>query len=509
MAGSVLAFLSLPEVQPSWGWVGVGWLLHLFCFILVTLHALRSRREPASTLLWIFVGWSVPFIGPLTYIAFGVDRVQDKGFAKGITDEAFLKERRIRQRDALPLAYWNAVRTEEAIVTDPDALVHRLNKAMDVILPEYPLLKGNRIVPLVEGNEAFPRMLKAIRKATNHIHLQSFIIRNDAIGTALMDALKEKAQQGVVVRLLVDRFGSTQAFMTGFFRRYRNVPNLQIYGWTQANPLKRQFQINLRNHRKILVIDGTVAFCGGINFHSENVTRSPDEPAIRDYHFELTGPIVQQLQYSFLRDWFFITDDDVCLLLKDDHFPTIEAQGPVAARVLNSGPTSEMGAIADVVFSAITSATKQVIIVTPYFAPPPDIVRALRSAALRGVDVRLITPGKNNHVYAGLAGRAFYKDLLESGVRIFHRRPPFMHAKAMLVDDSCAIIGTANWDIRSLSLNYETDIVALDEDVCDQIKRIVLVDEAQSDEINLNEWVARPEWKKMLENLAFLMTPVL
>jgi len=476
--------------------------------VLVCLHSLRSRREPSSTLLWIFLAWLLPFVGPLLYVSIGVDRVPDKGFRKQVNDERFLAERDSREEDALPLAYWHAVHQESVRGLPESELGRELSKAMDAILPEYPLLKGNAASPLVTGDEAYPRMLQAIESAQDHVHLQSFIIQNDKTGRKFMRALACKARNGVRVRVLFDRFGSTQAFLTGFLRRYRKVPNLTIVGWTQANLLKRQFQVNLRNHRKALIVDGERAFAGGINLHRENTTRRRKAP-IRDYHFELRGPVVQELQYSFLRDWYFMTDESTDVLLRREHFPTIDPVGTITARLLNSGPASEGEAITDIIFMAIVAARKQVLIVTPYFVPPPDIMRALRSAALRGIDVRLITPGKNNHIYAGLAGRSLYEELLEAGVRIFHREPPFMHAKAMLIDGCCSIVGTANWDIRSLRLNYETDVVIHDEGFTDEMKRIVLEDEAKSKEIDLARWRARPAWKKMAENLAFLMTPIL
>ncbi|MBC8453716.1 cardiolipin synthase [PVC group bacterium] len=503
-----MATLTLPSITWSWLWIASGWGLHILCFVLVTLHSLRSRREPSSSLVWIFLAWSIPFVGPLLYVSIGVDRVPDKGFKKHINDQLFLEEREAKEEEALPLAYWHAVHRKSVHGKAESELGRELNKAMDTILPEYPMLTGNDIQPLVTGDEAYPKMLEAIESAESHIHLQSFIIQNDKTGRRFMRALARKAIKGVKVRVLFDRFGSTQAFLTGLIWHYRKVPNMTVVGWTQANPLKRQFQLNLRNHRKTLIIDGKLAFTGGINLHRENITRRKKQP-IRDYHFELQGPVVQELQYSFLRDWYFMTDENADELLKEENFPTIASAGKISARLLNSGPTSEKESITDIVFMAITQAHKQILMVTPYFVPPPDIIRALRSAALRGIDVRLITPAKNNHIYAGLAERSFYEDLLESGVRIFNRAPPFMHAKAMLIDNHCAIVGTANLDVRSLRLNYETNIVVYNEAFSDKMKRIVLDDEAQSEEVILAQWRIRPAWKRMAENLAFLLSPVL
>jgi cardiolipin synthase len=482
--------------------------MHVLSFALVCVHCLRNRREATSALLWIFLAWSFPVVGPMSYLYIGIDRAPTKAFKKRITDEKLLAERKAREDEALPLAYWRSV--HDAVENEPDAdFARELNGAMNTILPDYPLLGGNSITPLVTGDEAFPAMFEAIANAQHHVHLQSFIIQNDETGRRLMDLLETRARAGVIVRLMYDRFGSTQAVLTGLFRKFRHVPNLNIAGWTQANPLKRQFQINLRNHRKILVVDGRQTFCGGINLSSDNASSHAGQPPIRDYHFAILGPIAQELQYTFMRDWYFMTDESPENLLTGVYFPHIEPVGKAMVRLVNSSPASETECIADVLFMSIVAARNQILAVTPYFVPPSDILRALRSAALRGVDVRLVVPRKNNHVYAGLAGRALYEELLTAGVRIFERPLPFMHAKALIVDSEFALVGTANLDTRSLRLNYETNLAVYDETFVNELKHLVLEDIGMSVELHLAGWRRRPAYKRMVENFCSLMTPVL
>lgn len=491
--------------MPLWETVSLWGLLHLFCFLLVLMHCLRHRREAPATLLWIFVAWAFPFIGPLIYLGFGIDRVPQKVFRKYRKDQALWRELKARNAETLPLAYWRAVH-EAAAEIPRGAPGHRFNRAVDSMLAHHPLLDGNRITPLVTGDEAYPQMLGAIRSAGHHIHLQSFIIGNDKAGREFLDLLVEKAREGVTVRLLYDRFGCTKAILSGLFRKYRRIPNLNIAGWTLANPWRMQFQINLRNHRKSLIVDGRLAFTGGINLSAENVTRD-GKPPIRDYHFEVAGPIVQELQYTFLRDWYFITDEDPDNYLQEVYFPQLPSIGTSKVRQVDSGPSHIPEVLTDVYFAAIVSARSDLLIATPYFIPNRDLVRALRAAALRGVNVRLIVPQKNNHRYAGLAGQALYEELLEAGARIFERRPPFLHAKALIVDDAAALVGTANFDARSFRLNYETTLAVFDEAFCNRLKPIILSDLAESDEIVLEEWKQRPDRRRMLENLAFLMMP--
>jgi cardiolipin synthase len=485
-------------------WWAIGTVFHLASFVLVVCHCLCSRREATSALLWIFVAWSFPFFGPLFYLSFGVNRLPAKGWVKAVHDRRFLEARRKQEQAEFPLAYWRAM--YDMVKTEPaDAFSRGLDRAMDAIVGDFPLLNGNRIEPLVGESEAYPAMLAAIRDAKHHIHLQTFIFSDDAVGREFMQALATKAREGVEVRVLYDRFGSTFAQFSGLFRRYRRIPNMQIVGWTQANPLKRQFQINLRNHRKALVVDGCVAFLGGMNINTQQ-TRSG---AVRDYHFRACGPVVLELQYTFMRDWDFMTGEGADRCLKECYFRHQDAAGSTAVRLLNSGPTDEMGAIADVIFMAITSAQHEVLIATAYFVPTRAILEALRTAALRGVNVRLIVPRRSNHIYAGMAGQALYVELLAAGVRIFRRKPPFMHAKACVVDDTFVLVGTANMDVRSLRLNYETNLAIHDCDFAEVMKRILLDEVNQSDEIVESEWNHRSPLKRFAENLAALLMPVL
>lgn len=488
-------------------WVVLTTVIQGAAFLAVFLHALQRRRNASATILWIFVAWSFPLLGPLLYLAFGVDRVPDKGLRKRATNELMTNQRQALHKNEGPFIAWHYGFSTD-ISELGDTFCQKLNRSLNALNSDHPLLDGNSITPLISGDETYPLMLEAIRSAKNHIHLQSFIISPDETGRQFMEELKKKATEGVKVRLLFDRFGSTHAYLGGMFRKYRRMENFEICGWTQANPLKRQFQINLRNHRKNIVIDGHIAFFGGVNLSSENIT-TKDRAPIRDYHFKVEGPMVHELQFSFLRDWFFMTEESIEQLLCVEHFPRMLSIGNARARLIDSGPSEPPDLANAAFFNAIILAQSQILIVTPYFVPTNDIVRALRSAAHRGVDVRIIVPEKNNHRYAGMASRALYEELLLSGIRIYHRKPPFIHAKAMVVDSCIAIVGTANLDVRSLDLNYETMALIAHEETIDKLKFMIHEDLDHSVEITLNEWVKRPAVQKLAENLCALMTPVL
>ena len=360
----------------------------------------------------------------------------------------------------------------------------------------------------MEGTETYPALLEAIRSARHHVHLMAYIIGRDALARKVLDACAERARHGVQVRVLYDEFGSAVASLTQFFRRYRWVPNMRVVGYTQVNLFKQQIQVNLRNHRKIAVIDGRSAFTGGVNLHAGHLPRD-GRPAIRDYHFRIRGPLVNELQYTFLRDWYYMTGEDPDILLGKDYFGHAEAAGAIAARIVNSGPPALMNSLDDVLFSALSEARADVLAVTPYLILTEPLLQAMRIAAMRGVSVRLVVPENNNITAVHYASRAQYAPLLAAGVRIFERKGPLLHAKALVIDHALSIFGSANLDVRSLRLNYETNVVSSDEALAGTALREMLADLAESTEIAPNLWLRRPWRQRLLENLYALASPVL
>lgn len=488
-------------------WLSWGAAVHLLLFLAVLLHVLRHRRRADSTLLWLFLTWLLPVAGAVLYAMFGVDRVPKVRWRRSVQRRVRMDgARRAASEDVLPEAYWQSMGGAPA--TPEDEWTRALDRPMAVTLQNFPLLGGNQITPLLTGDEAFPRMLAAIRAAQHHIHLQSFIIGNDDVGQEFLEAVAERARAGVRVRVLFDRFGSSHARFGGLFWKYRRVPNLTLAGWTQSNLFRKQLHFNLRNHRKVLVVDGSVGFMGGVNLN--DYSRSSDgQVAIQDYHFEVRGPVVQELQYTFLRDWHVMTEEDPEQLLNKAHFCRQPMAGAALARVVNSGPSSDLQVAVDMFFNAVNAAREQVFIITPYFLPSEDLLRALRLAALRGVRVYLVVPEKSNHWYTTWAARAMYEDLLEAGVRLFERRPPFMHAKAMTVDDRMAIVGSSNWDYRSLFSNYETSLAIYDPQFVMHLKLLMIEDLHESRELELTAFKNRPVIHRYLENFCNLFSPLL
>ena len=498
---ATLPSVSLPES------IGYGTILHIALSLLVILHLLRKPRDARTSLLWIFFTCIFPFVGPLAYVLFGINTIPNKGWQKQYSDSIFWKRQRLRIRSTHPLAKMHAQKNAMRTTPASPALTP-LNRILDHLSANHPLLGGNDIQLLEPAGVALEEMFLAIQNARHHIHLATYIFNDDTVGQHLMTLLVERAKTGVQVRVLYDAFGSAGANLRRFFWKHRHVPNLQLIGFSQANVLKRKFQLNLRNHRKILVVDGVLAFTGGVNFYDVYLP-STDFPAAIDYHFRVRGPAVLELQYTFMRDWYYMTDEPAEKLLSPDFFPPPCNEGGTSARLQNSGPTrDETAAALDTFFAAINFAHKQILIVTPYFVPPESLILALRQAAYRGVDVKIMVPAVNNHPTLQLASQALYKPLLTSGIRIFEREPPFIHAKATIIDDSVAIIGSANLDPRSLFLNYETNLVVFDADFSARLKAAVLNDLSHAHEILYAEWRHRPRLHQLAENFFNLFHPI-
>ncbi|MGN1360073.1 MAG: cardiolipin synthase [Kiritimatiellia bacterium] len=464
-----------------------GWLSHTLLSIGASVYIVRKGGEARTVLLWLVAVWGLPFLGVLIYLVFGINRVADIVL--------------LRQRSERHLGNYALYRPPKGLHRQSE-LACAVNRVLDRSGDMF-LQGGNDIGFRPDALAALEEMFDAIKAAKSHIHLETYIIGHDSVGKRLMDLLLEKAREGVTVRLLYDGYGTIHARRLGFFRHYRH-PLLHYRHFSHANFFRLRFQANIRNHRKLLIIDGTEAFTGGINFHDTYLKGT------YDYNFRIRGPIVGDLQYTFLRDWHLMTGEQADALLTRANFPILSNVGTVHARVQNGAPTATGHlAITHGFFGAISSAKRQVLIATPYFSPSEDILTAMRIADIRGVDVRLLLPGANNHQSIFYAARSLYTRLLDAGVEIYERKAPFSHIKAMVVDDELAIIGSANLDNRSLRLNYETNLFVFDAAFAGQIKADLLSHFAQSRQIELNRWCKRSATDRFLENSCALLAPTI
>jgi cardiolipin synthase len=477
---------------------------HLVLGVGLTFDVLLTKHRPVSAVLWLAIVWAVPYVGALAYLSFGVDRVRRGASARHAAKAI------VARRAALHPTFERL--TIDYVLLDP-AEAHRypaqhIFRATDPAMRPNLVFLGNRVELLVDGDQFYPALFDAVSRAQSSIHLQTFIFGQDRIARELVELIIERRRAGVKCRVLYDRFGSAYAHLFGFFKPAR-AAGVQVCSISQANPLKGRFQINLRNHRKIAVIDGSIGFVGGINIHDGNISKYSRGEPIRDYQAQLEGPAVSDLQFQFVEDWHFASGEPPERLMEDVYFPELKAVGEARVEVAPGGPELKGHGLADAFFSAIVAAQRSITIVTPYFVPDEPIVQALRYAGMRGVNIRLVLPKHSNHWYTGFAARALYAPLMKAGVRIFERRPPFVHAKALIVDDVYAMIGSANLDYRSLHLNFETNIEVADEDFVSGLIEQVELELEASDEVSLEQHQSRSLPGRLTENFCYLFQPML
>jgi cardiolipin synthase len=472
---------------------------HVSLAFALSLHILFHKHRPAAAILWLAVVWAAPGIGALGYAAFGVDRVRRHASERAVVQRAL--------RHVSAPASLAAPRGADADALSGHPAEH-IFRATDPAVRPHRVLPGNRSELLVDGDEFYPALFAAIEDAESSINLQTFILTADQTGRRLRELLIGKASEGLEVRVLYDRFGSTIAHVTGFFRSAKRA-GVRVGSISQANPLKGRFQINLRNHRKLVVIDGRVGFLGGMNIDDRNLSTTASGDPDRDYQVRVEGPAVTDMQDVFVADWYFATREDPQAMDGPGFYPPPSTVGDGLVQIVPGAPERGGRGLAHAYFAALVSARESIDIVTAYFVPDETILEALRFAAFRGVRVRLVLPARSNHWYTSYAARSLYEPLLAAGVGIYERDPPFMHAKALVVDGAYAMLGSANLDYRSLHLNYELNVEIADSRFLERLLRQIESEIDVSRHISAEQHAARSTVRRMTENLCFLFQPML
>ena len=417
----------------------------------VSAHALLHKRDVGSIAGWIGLAWLSPFFGGALYFVFGINRVQRR--AQALHENLPGSFPSVLPGIILPAA------DARLAGSDRDEHLVALGRGAGLITGRA-MLNGNTVTTLRNGDEAYPRMLAAIEAAQSSIALCSYILRDDAAGGPFIDALARAKARDVDVRVLIDGIGG------GYFRS-RAYQRLRRKGVPAARfmhalmPWRMPF-INLRTHKKVLVVDGTDAFTGGLNIGAENVLGLQPRHPVLDNHFAISGPVVVQLMEAFANDWLLATGET---LDGPAWFPQLSPTGQQTARVVIAGPDQDIRKIEYVALMAITCAQRSITVMTPYFLPDDQLVSALCIAALRGVAVDIIIPAESNHRLVDFATRANSGPLLRAGCRIWKNPPPFDHSKLMVVDGTWALIGSTNWDVRSFRLNFELNMEVYSTDL--------------------------------------------
>ena len=457
--------------------------------VLASIHALLHKRDSRAATLWLGIIWFLPVLGAIFYLALGVNRIR---------------------RRAVRLAVHKTIRRpvpENLGEPEHDGAEHlkMLARVVGRVVAQ-PLTPGNKIQPLVNGDAAFPAMLAAIESAKKSVSLASYIFDNDASGKQFVAALTHAVARGVAVRVLIAAAGVRYSWppVTHALRRAK-IPFARFLPASLFTPW-RVATINLRNHRKILVVDGQTAFTGGMNIRHGNVLASRPGSPVQDLHFRVEGPVVTQLQESFANDWAFTCGE---LLDGELWFPELPEAGGIIARVITDGPDGDFEKLRWTLLAALAEAQTSVQILTPYFLPDPALIIALNLAALRGVRVDIILPAKNNLPFVQWASRALWWQVLERGCRRWRTPPPFDHSKLVILDGHWVLIGSANWDARSLRLNFELNVEAYGREFAGEMARVIEQKMSGAREVTLAEADARRYPAKVRDAIARLFAPFL
>ncbi|WP_284642223.1 cardiolipin synthase [Paenibacillus silviterrae] len=471
-------------------------IIVLLLFISQILTVLIGEfRHPSKTVAWMVILFMFPLIGFLMYYFLAKEysqrrKVRRKGI-RYVTDIRYLGKKHSASEHPLEEGKLGAWRDEPRLF----ALLSNI--------PGSLITQLNEVRVLTNAQQAYPVMLEALEQATHHIHFQYYTYRHDRIGLQFHEVLLRKAKEGVKVRCIFDGIGSYK--LNHQYIKQLKEAGAEIYMFLPALVAFFDKRMNYRNHRKIIVVDGLKGFLGGINIGDEYLGANPRLGFWRDTHLELRGDAVYSLQQTFLTDWAFVTGHQVADPLL---YPEHTCEERKAVQLIASGPDAYWDAILEMFFGAITTAKKRIYITSPYFIPDESIVMALKSAAISGVDVRIIYPDKADSRLVNYASLSFLEELMQAGVRFYSYQKGFIHAKIMIIDHLLATVGTANMDMRSFFSNFELNAVLFDQESIHRLEQDFYQDMKDSFEVKPDIFEKRPKWQKRKEAIARLLSPL-
>ncbi|MCE9520743.1 MAG: cardiolipin synthase [Verrucomicrobia bacterium] len=453
-------------------------------------HVVLRQRNARAAGFWAVIIIFVPVLGALFYCVFGINRVRRSG--KKYRGSGSWKSEVNR---AVPHNPWEK-NPELSELRHLATTIGRISR--------YEFALGNKIEVLRSGDEAMPAMIEVIRGAKRTLSLSSYIFEAKGIGGKFVDELAAAKDRGVEVRVMVDGAGTRYSWpsITSILR----ARGVNVAKFMPTRFIIRMLSMNLRNHRKILVADGTIGFTGGMNIRPGNMLKENPASPVRDMHFRVEGPVVRQLQRAFAEDWAFCTGE---VLHGEEWYPDVQPAGETAAIGIPDGPDEDLEVMPKAIFAAINAARREIRVLTPYFLPDEQIQWALNLAALRGVDVKIITPRHNNIPPVRWASRTIYPELLARGVQLFENDGVFDHTKFMTVDGLWSLIGSTNWDPRSLRLNFEFNLACFDEALAGELNSDFQKQMEQSTEITNEALDAATFGERFRDGIARLFMPFL
>lgn len=470
-----------------------------FSGIFISIIVFLENDNPAKTMAWLLILVLFPFMGFLLYFFFGHKFKKIRKFKKKkrlslVNFKNFLDKKSFKSQEI-----YNYI---EENIPDKKKIISLIYNMEDSLLS-----CNNKTKIFTTGAETFANFFEAIDNAQDHIHMEFYIFRDDSIGKKIQDKLIKKAREGISIKIIYDgmgNFGVSKKFIQKF-----EDNSIEIVCFSPVIFPLINNRINYRNHRKIMVVDGKIGFIGGFNIGDEYLGNSSEFHIWRDTHLKIEGSATRFLQKTFLEDWLFLTGTSIN---KKNYFPAIEedSQGSSMIQIVKSGPDSTWEPIMQTYFSMITNANKNIYLTTPYFIPTESILMALKNAALAGVDVQLLLPGKSDYHFLKWASFSYLKELLESGVKVhLYNDQSFIHSKTIVIDGSVSSIGTANIDVRSFNMNFEINAFVYNKNVAKKLEQDFFNDVSNSHEISLESFNNRPIRYLFLEAFAKLFSPLL
>lgn len=471
-------------------------ILYFLTVVFIAILIILENRNPVKTISWILILVLLPFVGIVFYLFFGQEYRKTKMYSrKGLKDLEKLRNLTLEQLGNLPK---DQFRISDRLYTKKRLMNLFLSNSNAI------LTNNNEIQVLKDANETFPAIFNSIEQARHHIHLEFYIVEDDSIGNYLRELLIRKALEGVEVRFIYDDVGSWE--LKRKFLRSMSDAGVKVDCFMRVRFPNLTSKVNYRNHRKILVVDGETAFVGGLNFADRYQNGVPGIGPWRDTHLKVTGGSATALQIIFMADWYFVSKE---ILKGENYFKPFEAGNGKLVQMVASGPDSDWESIGQAYFAAIASSTEYVYISSPYLMPPSDIMTALKTSALGGIDVRIIVPGLSDAVSSKWGTNSYVEELLEAGVKVFFYQAGFIHSKVIVVDGIFSSVGTANLDFRSLETNFEVNAMIYDEETASILANQFLNDQGKSREVVLEEWIKRPRLNKIKESFARILSPML
>lgn len=474
-------------------------LVYVLLIIVVCIRIIWDTRSISKTLAYLLLVIFIPGLGVIFYFSFGINYRKRKIYNKKLEiDQYFQKELEQRLNE-----------NNQRILTTNRPSIQKNRKLIQLLSNQKTersyVLPNSSVKLLNNGENFFPLLFDEIRKAKKHIHIEFYIYEDDVIGNQLKDLLIQKASEGVEVRFIYDDFGSKSIRKTVV--REMKQHGIQAFPFHKIRLIYLANRMNYRNHRKIVIIDGTTSFIGGINVCDKYINQHPNQLYWRDTHLMIKGFSSFTLQRVFLSDWNFCSSEN--LTINSDYFPfeEVEETQNYYAQIVSSGPDSDLPNILYSIIQAINSAQKEVLLTTPYYVPDTSLQEALIIASLSGIDIKLLVPKDGDSKVVNIATQSFFDDLLKAGVKIYLYEKGFVHAKSFVVDGKLASVGTANLDMRSFDLNFEVSALIYDKQIAKEVRDSFYRDLNDSIQVHPERWKNRGKINQISEKIVRLISP--